>query len=183
GVFVTDWRDFHPDFARWLFALGYRWAAFHGHEGELDPEPYGVVNKVVVQATRDAGLEPIMWGSISADNPEKRPVQSALNAARARAAIGANAYIANIEIPYDDRTFLKQWRLVLPAMTTWLSCGITNQRDWPAWFAKGAIVPGYPVATAWLPQCYLNVNSSARPLEADNRALHQYGIPLGVVKP
>lgn len=182
GVFVSEWRNFtaHMD---WAWDAGFRWLAVKGHSGQAAPDT-GHPSAEFLARARGKGFDVGCWGAFGEGDP---PVACAQAANGVIEAYDYTFYIANIECLFPDKTFLTHFRHLKPKFTVWLSSEISNPRDWDAWFKKGDVVPGYPVATAWLPQCYTNVNPNATPKNAHFWAVRPqppgYGIPADAVKP
>ena len=179
GVFVSEWGDFTEMRAQWAWAAGFRWIAAQGHAGGSAP-PVAHPPPAIIQRWRQQGFDVGCWGAFGEDTD---PIAAARAANGIILNRGYSFYVANIEIPFNERAFIDEFRRLLPRFTIWLSSEITGRtesRDWGLWFnGRGA--------TCWQPQCYLNANPQATPIQAMFWAIRPkppgYGIPRSMVKP
>jgi hypothetical protein len=168
-----------------LKAAGFKWIALKGHAGTQGPFPGryqdGHPPDSLIASLRQKGFDVGCWGAFGSQDDPKGCAWAA-NGACWR--YGYSFYIANMEVLYPDREFLEEWNRIKPkkaGFATWLSCEISNPRAWSEWFGAGK------AGSAWLPQCYTNVNPGATPAQAAFWAArkdgHGYNIPLTMVKP
>lgn len=184
-AFVSEHQNLTWGRINSLKAAGFRNIALKGHAGAKGPFPErpleGHPPDGLITTLRHLGFDVGCWGAFGKDDDPKGCAWAA-NGACWR--YGYSFYIANIEVPFNDDAFLDEWDRIRPrtgSFATWLSSEISNPRDWDRWFGTS------PSATAWLPQCYLNVNPAADPVQALFWAVRKdgygYDIPASFVKP
>lgn len=183
-VFVNEHFNFTDGQGLRLRQAGCSGLIFKGHSGSEGTDGHGTPDVGHPDRDKLIRLKAMGFeiGCFGAFGPKDNPVKAAQAANGAIQAFGYTFYVANIEIPYNDRAFLTEFRRLRPSFTVWLSCEISNQRDWAAWFKKGEIIPNYPVATAWQPQCYMNIagKENETPSEAEFWATRKNTLPPNV---
>lgn len=183
GAFVSEWRNFDSNRAKLLWENGFRWLAFQAHAGGNAP-PVGHIPGHRVQEFRNMGFEVGGWGAFESHNDPKHCAWAAngiIEPNLAEGWPGYQFYIANIEIPFNDKAFVDEFRKWRPAFTLWLSTMLTDPRDWDTWYGDP------PRSTCWMPQTYMNQNTGWTPMEALFWATRPrppgHGIPATFVKP
>lgn len=154
-------QRYHIERAR---AAGIGWTAVKVNSGEFAPDVGHIDQQKLTMLRTAFGADNVGgWGNYESHND---PIHSAWAVNGIITALGMKFYIANVEVPWADRVFLKELRRLQPSLVIWLSCEIENPRDWPAWFKVGEIKPRSSIAQAWLPQTYMNLNPPATPEQA-----------------
>lgn len=164
GGFINEHRNLDAAMINKAHEAGLRWTVVKVHSGEGAPDVGHIPVAKLDLLRQKFGPDMVGgWGNFESHND---PILCAWAVNGIVSALGLKFYVANIEAPFADRVFLKELRRLQPSLVIWLSCLIEDPRDWEAWFKIGAIKPRSRIAQAWLPQCYMNLDTNWTPEQA-----------------